>query len=468
MSFTLRVWFSGLCQFVTNSALGDEKSFDELSVLLPDARKGPVPHAASVSIPKRVPVPSVDGKFKLEFDDDAAALLHEFRAPERMELDLEFEPETDLSLTYFDFLPDRMIDLKELAGSYSDRNAEAVSEKAVEGVLAQVVFRRGLSGIEEGAAVQSTWFLPDTLLDGRGDYRYIEVAEPRFLDIPGLKRAALVFTDLASGKRTPLPLEPPTPDFMEILVSNRCQEARIVGEVRKAAGENRFQVVQMDDDFVFHYDVLHPTTRQSLSQHVSQTEGENLPVPERVLLELWLNQEVFGAVLPDFQTKPFCVRLDGLVPTFCPTSGGDGGTAPPDEIWNPSAWFPLLSDRQKEALRRFLEFITTAVATGSGCDCLPCRGESRFLDGPTGTGSGTGSALQAAPSDFPTLVADLDPASGRRTVRKLLARVEAPPGGPANPAPIQASPTPVVAVPPRLVQQPQPSKSKTPIAEGRK
>jgi hypothetical protein len=224
-------------------------------------------------------------------------------------------------------------------------------------------------------------------------------------------------------------LTPAEEEFAEILISNRCVDREPCFEIRPVGG-NLLQVVQIDEDFAFHYSLLHPITIQSLSQHFRITRrpdgGIEYPVPERVVLQLWADQEFFGEVEKVFEPIRFYLGIEGDEVRLSKARGGTKEKASSVGFSDFNSWLDILPDPTREVVRKIVKRIQKAVGSGAGCDCLPCRGESRFLDLPTVSATAlSGDTRDAATlkatvgAPFPR-IAEIDSATGSRTVRAAL------------------------------------------------
>lgn len=416
--FTLRLWFSGLCQFVENRAVGDELSQIQLCVLLLDARKAESPHRACVSTPRRAFRP--DGSYRMVFDPERDP-LHTFKVASRVEFEfthVDGWPGAEDAVFRGDDSP--TIRLEDLIGNYADGGLDVVSPKHTEGVLAQIVLDRGLCKDPQEGAVRGIWYLPNAVTGDGKDSLPVAVAEPKLVEIPQLLKATMVIRNLEDPTADPIrrELDPDGDELLDLLVSNRCEGGRLALQKRFASDGRSFQLVQLDEDFVEHYKALHPVSLESLSLHRGVLEGRwpnGLPylVPERVILEVFVSDELFSDTRKQLDLIQLWVELgpDGEPMIVLQENGGRGpsrplrgfvGDVPGGESL---AWVKDVRD-----------FLIKAVSSGSGCDCLPCQGRSRYLDTASRGGGDQSSRMQPSTRRLPRPAAK-EPETGVRIVR---------------------------------------------------
>jgi hypothetical protein len=364
--------------FVASKGEGPERTTNQLCVVLPDASDGQYSlpaHTADVCFPKRIEY--CDGTYRIEHDEDNVIFPIE---RSRITFDIEEETSVAVDELVFSYSPDSLIEFGDLAGTYADDNLDIVAISPPASVNGQVVFDRGFSEIDDHAAVTSTWVLPGTVT---GASKTVTVREPRFIELRNLKAIRLVSTNMDSDHVRDYPISDDGTGEVDILVSSRCSDCQICLEWRLEDG--RLQLVQLDQDYFFHYRLLHPSSIESLNNHDNIYCGLDdddipYPVPERILID-WplpcLPVLFFGGP----RRWRFCIS----------SRNGDGrgrllrgfGIEKETEIRDlAERKFPGIPEWIVRKLEAISEIVLTAVGTGAGSDCLPTGGSTRYLDNP--------------------------------------------------------------------------------------
>ena len=186
----------------------------------------------------------------------------------------------------------RLVRMEEILGWYADQHLEILSNDPPACVAAQVDFAEGTMGSDADIGVRRAWRVP---LLGLPDYQYVRVPDPWFIEIRNVTAATLLLSPLGSSdpaKEIPLRLN--ESGNFEILFSNHCSQLIHLGLRRPNL--HRLELFELDDDFRFHYELLHPATREAL-------EGDGydavLPVPDSLIAAF-----EFADYLPGFPSLP--------------------------------------------------------------------------------------------------------------------------------------------------------------------
>jgi hypothetical protein len=211
--------------------------------------------------------------------------------------------------------------------------------------------------------VLRTWDLPATLTNISTS---VTIADPVYIEYSGVRSVEMSVTPLfPAGSFDFQPLTP-NGSTIEILVSNRCftdKDAKIpkkltLDDVECRYYENGFKIVQIDKDFAFNYQMLHPTTLAALSKFLPQdpeTGKPRFPVPESDLLSVF---SAFPICIDDLESK-----LEKLLEEL--------GLRREKEMGE---------DFGRRLLSGILALVMTGAGTGSGSDCLGSSGLTRFVN----------------------------------------------------------------------------------------
>jgi hypothetical protein len=263
--------------------------------------------------------------------------------------------------------PAGVIDLQQIAGPFVDENDSIVSEKPNrDEVLAQILFENGYSTGLDSASVFRTWTLPATLTNVSTT---VTIADPVYIEFPGVRRVDMIDKPIPDDGSSRSQTLTPNGSTIEILVSNRCfidkngqkiPRNLTIDDIECRLEENGFRIVQVDKDFAFNYQMLHPATRASLSKFLPQdpqTGQPRFPVPESDLLSV---ASAFPFCLEEILTK---LSKDKAL------SEGDEN-AKKNEI----------KDLKRKWVGNILDLVQTGSGTGSGSDCLGSSGLIRFVN----------------------------------------------------------------------------------------
>jgi hypothetical protein len=355
--YTFRIWFSGLCHFVPNR---DLSAACQLCVILPRAVDAECSHFGKVYTVDRY---LESGKARIR----PGAELQDLD-DKRISFKITRADDLPAVLSSTPVFPAGVIDLEAIAGPFVDENDNIVSsDPDTTVVLSQLLIETGYStGFDIDSALR-TWTLPATLTNVSTS---VTIADPVYIEFSGIRSVEMVIKPLKdNGTSSLMPLTP-NGSKIEILVSNRCftnEEDRkprklTADDIECRLEENGFRLVQIDKDFAFNYQMLHPTTLGVLSKFLPQdpqTGEPRYPVPESDLLSV-------VSALP-IRPDDILVKLDNLL-----AERGEGFGRAKKETRG--------DDFRRILINTILDLIPENTGTGSGSDCLGSSGLIRFVD----------------------------------------------------------------------------------------
>jgi len=171
-------------------------------------------------------------------------------------------------------LPNNLLSMPEIAGSYADKFPDVVSPTPPPKTLAsQVLVNKGLLKNEIPIADLSTWVVPPTLNGTMPPVRKIltHLVTLELLDISAVE---IVATPLTGGTPEIVKLQTIGTEDVNITISHLCHENPLRWLAKDAP-------INDDEDFKWHYMLLSPTVRTQLETSVLQ--GLPLPIPLRPL-----------------------------------------------------------------------------------------------------------------------------------------------------------------------------------------
>lgn len=389
--YTFRIWFTGLMHFVENK---DPYAKCRLCVVLPRADQDPQRRQHTGGI-YEVHRELACGKPRLRPGSPIGPYPYPFLDRHRVAFRItrtdDIPAEQTASMTF----PYGFLHLQDIAGIFADENDQIVSRYPPDTVLAQILVEGGYSfGYDYDVSVRRDWDIPQTLT---GYKLTLEVADPVFVEIPDVEKVEIVFYRLCDEATNTCDdeaevfsqvLAPGSNGLIEIMAANSCRDDYGYDCVLcwddldfQWFDGNHLKILQIDRDFEYHYNLLHPATLEAIKKVLPKKQNPQLqstprfPVPESLLLEI--------KVAPH-------ICLEDI---FKPTPG------PEPELYHAIHCEEELIDEQ---VRRFLRrrFPTAAVdqidflkdivksillvvfgtGTGSGNDCLHTKAEARFLD----------------------------------------------------------------------------------------
>lgn len=321
MSYTFRIWFTGLCHFVLNR---DPNALCRLCVAVPHARGEDYrDHIAAIYHVNRVK----DGCDRMRIEAGKQILqLNRHRVAfgftRRDPIAIPGNP---------DFLNEGLLWMGHIAGGFSDANDEIVSLDPPPAVIAQILLESSYVEYDKELSVQRDWEIPVTLTGGNPVTR--RVADPMFVEFSNVEGASLTAFSMKGAGREVHDLS----NVREILIANRCEKDEgNLGTIEvRQEGEQQISWVQVDTDFKFNFDMLASSSIAAIERFMAPQEMI-FPVPKSPLLTV--------RVAPHT-----CIRAED---------------APPIE--------------------KVLELLEGAgvrgTGTGSGGDCLGSQGLARFVD----------------------------------------------------------------------------------------
>jgi hypothetical protein len=335
MSYTFRIWFSGLCHFVQNR---DINARCALCVVLPKADE-------ETSFCNHVPA-----IYTVERKQDNCGNLRVNMGDEILKLnDQGKRYRVSFKMTRADNLPMPqsteisnygLLWLGDIAGGYADENTDIVSAIPPPTVAAQILLESPFVNYDYNLSVLREWTLPATLT-GIDPRLKIKIADPVFVEFSDIRKVKLIAKLIDDPEADPYEFDlPPVGERIEIFIANRCDEDREddFGEVElRWEGEHRVSFVQIDTDFLFNFRMLHPSTVAAIERVLPKDdEGyPRYPLPESPLLTI------------------------EVAPHLCLEIGEDKDI--------------------KKSLALF-NFVKRGTGSGSGSDCLGAQGLARFTD----------------------------------------------------------------------------------------
>ena len=385
--YTFRIWFSGLVHFVENR---DPNAKCQLCVVLPvadDDRK----HVGAIYTAERE---IRCGKLRLKQGRRLLDLPRRRVAFRITRVD-DIPPNSRSSLV----VPFGFLHMNEIAGVFADENDQIV--RAVPPppptVLAQILIEGGYDFGFDALSILREWTLPSTLT---GDLRRILVADPVFVDIPNVEKVEMLYYSLddpAEPASSGGELQPGGERRIEIFVSNRCEERCHYKpeDIEVRFGDNSVSIIQIDSDFKYNYNMLHPITLDAIKRVVPKKEENNpdseprLPLPESPLIEISLAPHLCSPCFSG-HTDEAEWKEEEEYEEVAGQRGRSNHGERHVELRRVYRRFILRPLREVTmALQKFgaidllvvilNKLFPTGIGTGSGSDCLGSKGEARFV-----------------------------------------------------------------------------------------
>jgi hypothetical protein len=370
---TLRVWFSGLCQFIDSKVPDD----NGLCVVLVKAAG----HSAAVH--------------KLDWNNGVRyrplvnppiAYLRDVFLTFRIQYGSGGAPAQEPDFDEFG-----LVQLEDMAGDFAEGDADITnydpSTPTKDKVVAQVFMPVDRRGSLRNRALVENWELPDTI--NQEFRRSMEVADPVFFEVHNVASVDLVITPF--GQETPIYDCPITltGNLYEIIVVNNCDAGGRLLELR--IGETDIRLVQIDRDFREHFKMLNENAMAAIRrlEPIKAKGGDaGLPAPEKTIFLFsglrgipvhWRNtRRQFEVGKDESLVDPLLEVMDSLALDFHDVF--QGGVVP--LLKNVLSGFGYLVFR--EFVRGILlKLEPFGAGVGSGCDCLPCGGRPQFFETPS-------------------------------------------------------------------------------------
>ncbi len=361
MSYTFRVWFSGLCHFVENR---DPNARCRLCVVLPMAKgqDNRRDHIAGIYGVSR----KLDACGNMRIMKGTKILAADDLERHRVVFDMTRADDVPVSsLVTASFSQVGVMFMEDIAGGYADENIEVVSLKPPATVTAQILLESSSVTYDPLLSVLREWHLPATLTDIP---TRIPVADPVYVDISNVRRVQLIAQNMDDEHAAPITKElAAVGDVIEIFVTNRCdnedEDVKDEDVELRWEGKNSLIWMQVDKDFAYNYKMLHPSTSAAIEKLLPKDGKGNpiYPLPESPVAQIW----VAPHRCLDVQALLECIP-DAIKP----------GTKPEEE----ARYKAEAKETRQALLASFRKFSIKGTGTGSGVDCLGSTGRTRFMD----------------------------------------------------------------------------------------
>jgi hypothetical protein len=373
--YTFRIWFTGLMHFVENK---DPYAKCQLCVVLPRADQDYPRHRRHVGAIYEVTREPFCGKLRLQPGSTIYQPLDRHRVAFRITRTDDIQPEPSASQTF----PYGYLHMQDIAGIFADENDQIVSLCPPPTVLAQILVQGEYSfGYEYGISTVRDWTIPQTLT-GFGSFE-LPLADPVYVDIPNVEKVEILFYSIDEGERVIYSevLRPGSNGFIEIMAANSCR----VRENEHCLlhwedldfqwrGGNHLIILQIDNDFEYHYRLLHPSTLEAIKKvlpkkHEELPDQPRYPVPESPLVEI--------EVAPHICLEDFFKPRPSPMPE---PHEGEHRRQVSIEDWAVQIvkrWCPEGTELFKLLVQLLITILGTG--TGSGNDCLGTKAQARFV-----------------------------------------------------------------------------------------
>ena len=375
--YTFRIWFTGLMHFVQNK---DPYARCQLCVVLPRAQDSTRrKHTGAIYEVNRE---LHCGKLRLQPGDPICLkCLERHRVAFKITRTDDIRPEPTASLTF----PDGFLHLQDIAGIFADENDQIVSRNPPwDIVLAQILVEGGhWLGYDFDTSITRDWDIPQTLT---GFPLTLWLADPVFVEIPNVEKVEILFykMDEHDTLECSKVLTPGSNGFIEILAANSCRDKEGdecmlgLGDLDfQWMGGQHLQIRQIDQDFEYHYRLLHPATLEAIKKVLPKKHGvipeePRYPVPESPLVDV--------IVAPHICLEDVFKPTPGPepAPAFYTASHGLEGSLEARAKQIVMLRFPDAGEMLIEFLVRLLVVIL-GTGTGSGNDCLGTKAQARFV-----------------------------------------------------------------------------------------
>jgi hypothetical protein len=280
MSFKVRIVFTGLCSFILNK---DPTQQVRACVVLPDGEGGGIRETLIKKAPDGTPLlrhrafvrfklPQLDritDKTSLPVDAEGLWYIEGKRVAFRFQ-----EGAADNSFKVDTSLPNYLLGMDELAGTYADDYLDIVQATPAAGVVtSQILLHRGLLKNEYPISKLSTWVIPGTLNGKTPPLRKILTHEVT-LELLDISAVEMVATPLAGGAPEIVKLVSAAGEDVNITISHLCSD----NPLRWTSLD---KPLKDDEDYKWHYMLLSPAVQTNLEMNV--LGGMVLPVPLRPL-----------------------------------------------------------------------------------------------------------------------------------------------------------------------------------------
>lgn len=362
---TLRVWFSGLCQFIDSKVPDDNK----VCVCLVKALN----HAAAVH--------ELDWEKRYRPLGKKIHDLKEAYVSFRITYGTASKSAAPLESDFDEF---GLVQLEDMAGDFAEGDADITnyepSEATREKVIAQVFLPSDRRGSLRSKALVENWELPDTI--NQEFRRSMEVADPVFIEVHNVTAVDLVITPFDNNKPPCSVTLCEAGGLFEVIVVNNCTAKHRFLELR--VGETEIKLVQVDGDFREHYSLLNPHALAAINGLGQIQRQGALPAPEKTIFlfstlrgipSAWKNSRQEFVVEGDDFVQALLAAMDSLVTKRIDSAGRGIG------LLEAFSWAKYL------VFRGLVQLILAVLeprgaGVGSGCDCLPCGGKPQFFESP--------------------------------------------------------------------------------------
>jgi hypothetical protein len=386
MASILRVWFSGLCQFIEN------KEPDEGTTCVVLVRA--LDHDAGI-----YKLDWSKKKFKRgrPLGDEIICLDGHYVS---FEIKDGLKQSFDVPLEYEDY---GRIEMEDLVGDFADGDTGAVDYEPTPEIQKKIVGQVYIKGERRGSvrskAAIDRWEIPDTV--NEEFRRSMEIADPVFIERSGVGEVVLVVTSFEGEVVLRKRLKADKDGNFEIIITNNCTRPRRY--FRWIIDKKEVRLIQVDRDFMHHYQLLNPKALKAIDKLPRISRGNEYPVPERTLFLMSSLRRIpsgwrklptqFEIPSPRFKTLGhfFLQVVLSLVLELPSTLGMKRAVFGQRKLKHLEQAFLLLSQK----------FGPRGSGVGSGCDCLPCGGRSQFFEIPSPTRPNEESSRLTAPPPVP-------------------------------------------------------------------
>lgn len=269
MSFTTKITFTGVCEFVPNAPFDQHPT--EIRVLFPNGERQPLKGADADDLARHRAFVRFNTGNLLGFDNDtdqpADAIWYLGRLDPFENWELTFDcPGTQKNLPIGDLR--QVPELGEMAPDFSKLDSMAVrGNNPSNRLIARAVIDRGY--LHTGNSF-GPWVVPNVLCKTAIQYPFI--ANEVILDIPQCDEFTIVATPLPSGTPMRQSFQGPadSSQALEITIANLCDVNPLQWTSKRDATPDR--------DFKWHFELLEPNLYVDLKQRMMDL-GLELPFP---------------------------------------------------------------------------------------------------------------------------------------------------------------------------------------------
>lgn len=157
----------------------------------------------------------------------------------------------------------------DIAGNFLDRRVDILSSTPPDTIAAQIFIDHGSFSIDSEVSVE--WKIPQVLVgDGSGAPKLRTIAETIHMEVPNVSGVEIIFESLPNDPRPDsrgvYQLGVGDDGGFSLTVSHECNSA----------------ATQVDDDFVYHFDMLEEATLGQIARHLIRRKPE-FPLPFRTV-----------------------------------------------------------------------------------------------------------------------------------------------------------------------------------------